>query len=885
MCPGRKQRNRILWLTVLVCAALVGLCLGEAAQAEGPADDWPALPLAGSEQAARPIASGRLVIGFQPGVSQAEQKSLLASRGWTSVRRLPALNAVVVSVPQGTEEALAGELKALPAVRYAEPDAVVQALNIPNDPYFDDQWNILQIGSIPAWDISVGSADVIIAIVDTGIDLGHPELAGKLVAGYDFVNEDPDPSDDNGHGTFCAGIAGAIGDNGQGIAGVAWNARLMPVKVLDSSGSGYVSDVAAGIVWAVDHGAKVINLSLGTSVPHSLLADAVDYALSRDGVLVAAAGNEYMLGSPPIYPAAYPDVVAVAAVGAKEEHAWYSNVGDYVDVAAPGGNSEGSKRILSTFGNGVDRGYAWGEGTSFAAPHVAGMAALLRSVNPSLSNLQVTYVITSTAWDRGAPGPDPEFGWGRVDAFQALLKANETTLRLEPTASAVTLDTMFRLDVVLSSHDQPVESAYVLLHFDPTILQVVDAGGQPANTIIPGDALPILVGAQVDNSAGTVLFDARASYAQPAPRGTFTLFTVRFRAIAQTLTPDGTRISIDPASQAFYYGWELVTARQGASVVVQAPWFIGSVRLQGHGTPPSSHWSGYALEVQLLDAAGSIVQSFDATTDETGRFTLLSPPSGTFDMRIKGRHSLSNIRRGVTLPAVGVVEMGTLREGDASGDDRVSGVDFSILASAYATRRGEAGWDARADFNDDGRITAADFSLLVSNYASEGPIILAGPSPAASLLPRTRSMRIWLAPQGQLVYAGDILELNVLLDTAGGAVDAVEFAIAYDPDILQPVAGVDVGGDLPIILQNQVQREQGRILVALGKELRGQPAEGTAVRLATLRFRALRPTRNGLRGTDVRFLPGSEAYFAGDALTNRHGDAVVVVAVNPSKSP
>ncbi|MGQ9517290.1 MAG: S8 family serine peptidase, partial [Anaerolineae bacterium] len=860
MCPGRKQRNRILWLTVLVCAALVGLCFGETAQAEGPAGDWPALPLVGSEQAARPRALGRLVIGFQANVSQAQQRGLLASRGWAVVRRLPALNAVVVSVPQGTEEALAGELRTVPAVRYAESDAIVQALDIPNDPYFDDQWNMGQIGSIPAWDISIGSADVIIAIVDTGIDLGHPELVGKLAAGYDFVFDDPDPSDDNGHGTFCAGIAGAVGNNGQGIAGVAWNARLMPIKVLDSEGTGYVSDVAAGIVWAVDHGAKVINLSLGTTEPHPLLADAVSYALSRDVVLVAAAGNSYTRGNTPNYPAAFSDVIAVAATGANDEHAYYSTTGDYVDVAAPGGNSERGNLILSTFGNGVNRGYAWGEGTSFAAPHVAGTAALLRSVNPSLSNFQVTYVITSTAWDKGAPGWDPEFGWGRMDAFQALVRAAETTLRLEPAAGAVALDTMFRLDVVLASRDQPVESAHVVLHFDPTVLQVVDAGGQPADTIIPGDALPILVRAQVDNSAGTVLFDARASYAQPAPRGTFTLFTARFRAIAQTLTPDGTRISIDPASQAFYYGMELVTARQDASVVVQAPWFIGSVLLQGHGTPPNSRWSGYTLEVQLLDAAGGVVRSFDVTTDETGRFTLLSPPSGTFDMRIKGRHSLSNMRQSVTLPAVGVVEMGALLEGDANGDDRVSGVDFSILASAYATRRGEAGWDARADFNDDGRIAAADFSLLVSNYASEGPITLAGTQPAASSLTPTRSMRIWLAPERQLVRAGGIMELNVLLDTAGEAVDAAEFVIAYDPDILQPVdavgrpaAGVDVGGDLPIILQNQVQREQGRILVALGKELRGRPAEGTAVRLATLRFQALRPTRNGLRGTDVRF--------------------------------
>ncbi|MGC8827995.1 MAG: cohesin domain-containing protein, partial [Anaerolineae bacterium] len=467
---------------------------------------------------------------------------------------------------------------------------------------------------------------------------------------------------------------------------------------------------------------------------------------------------------------------------------------------------------------------------------------------------------------------------------QALLRAADTSLRVEPAASAVSQDTIFRLNVVLSSEFLPVESASVILHFDPAVLQVVDASGQPANTIIPGDALPILMRAQADNAAGTVVFDARASYSGPAPRGDIVLFTVRFRAAAQTLTPEGTRISIDPMSQAFYYGQELVAKRQDASVVVQAPWFIGSVRLQGRGASPSARWSDYALTVRLLDAAGGVVRSFDVTTDETGRFALLSPPSGTFDMLVKGRHSLSSLRRGVTLPAAGVVDLGTLLEGDASGDDRVSGVDFSILATAYATQRGEAGWDERADFNDDGRITALDFSLLASNYGMEGPNAVAG-APTAPASPPLRSMRLWLAPERQLVYAGDIVELNVLLDTAGGTVDAAEFAISYDPDILQPTAGPEVGADLPVVLQNRVDGQRGVISVALGKELRGRPAQGAAVRLAVLRFKALRPTRSGLQGTDVRFLPGSDAYFAGSGLTNRHADAVIVVAVAPIKLP
>jgi subtilisin family serine protease len=302
----------------------------------------------------------------------------------------------------------------------------VDVIIVPNDVHYNrHQWNLRQINLPLAWPMTTGSSTLTIAIVDTGIDLGHPDLAAKIVAGYDFVNKDDNPSDDEGHGTHVAGIAGAIGDNIIGVAGVAWNPRLMPVKVLDSEGSGWYSDIAAGITWAADHGARIINLSLTGGSANSTLQNAVNYAYDKGCLIVAAAGNDYEHGNPVKYPAAFPHVVAVAATTYQDEHASYSETGSYVDLAAPGGDPTSSSDpdpyhwIMSTYWR-TQASYAQIVGTSQAAPHVAGLAALIWSVNPNLSPEQVEYVMKSSAVDLGPAGRDDTFGDGRIDAMTAL---------------------------------------------------------------------------------------------------------------------------------------------------------------------------------------------------------------------------------------------------------------------------------------------------------------------------------------------------------------------------------------------------------------------------------------------------------------------------------
>ncbi len=242
-------------------------------------------------------------------------------------------------------------------------------------------------------------------MIDTGVDSNHPDLRGRVVAGYDFVNGDSDPSDDNGHGTAVAGTAAAAGNNGVGVAGVAWGVSVLPVKVLGANGSGSYSAIANGITYSADQGARVINLSLGGTSSSRTLQNAADYAGGKGCLLVAAAGNNG--NSTAVYPAACKNVVAVSALNQADTLPYWSNYGAYVDISAPG---EG---ITTTWPGGS---YVTISGTSFSSPIVAVIAALSLSLDGNLSNSSLVDLLSSTADDLGAPGYDIYFGAGRVNA-------------------------------------------------------------------------------------------------------------------------------------------------------------------------------------------------------------------------------------------------------------------------------------------------------------------------------------------------------------------------------------------------------------------------------------------------------------------------------------
>jgi len=293
-------------------------------------------------------------------------------------------------------------------VLYVEPNFLLQAADtVPNDPNWGVQYGMINIRAPQGWDLTTGSAAVTIAIVDTGVDQGHLDLAGKLVAGYDFVNNDNDAQDDNGHGTHVAGIAAAISNNGAGIAGVSWGARIMPVKVLNDKAGGSYSNVAQGVIWAVDHGAQVINLSLGGYSPSSVMEDAINYAHSKGIVVVAAAGNagnNFVL-----YPARYLNVIAVASTNSSNNWAG-SNYGPEIDLAAPG------LLIYST----TIGSYDYKSGSSMAAGFVSGLASILMGIPGNISPDEIEFQMESTALDVEFAGWDDYTGAGLIQMDAAI---------------------------------------------------------------------------------------------------------------------------------------------------------------------------------------------------------------------------------------------------------------------------------------------------------------------------------------------------------------------------------------------------------------------------------------------------------------------------------
>jgi thermitase len=363
------------------------------------------LGLVGSSFSAE-FVPGRVLAKPSSSATDASIEGALRSAGAREIGRVPQIGVRILRVPEKAEARVIAAFSKNPNFEFAEPDYLANIILTPNDPYYAAyQWHLPKVNAPAAWDSTTGSAGVTVAVVDSGVQATHPDLAGRVLAGYDFVNNDADPSDDNGHGTAVAGVAAAKGNDGIGVAGAAWNVSILPVKVMAANGSGSHSAIANGINYSADRGARIVNLSIGGTSSSRTLQSSVNYANSKGCILIAAAGNNG--SSTTVYPAAYSGVTAVSALTPTDTLASFSSYGSFVDISSPG---EG---ITTSWVNG---GYVTISGTSFSSPLVAGIAALALSVNPSLSNTAVASLLTSNADDLGAPGADIYFGAGRVNA-------------------------------------------------------------------------------------------------------------------------------------------------------------------------------------------------------------------------------------------------------------------------------------------------------------------------------------------------------------------------------------------------------------------------------------------------------------------------------------
>ncbi|MDB5083893.1 MAG: hypothetical protein JWN30_779 [Bacilli bacterium] len=285
--------------------------------------------------------------------------------------------------------------------------------NEPNDVLYGRyQWNFPYIGADQEWSINTGNPAVKVAVVDTGVDMNHPEFQDQLTDGYNVIDPSSPAQDDNGHGTHVSGVIAAKTNNLEGVAGIAFNNKIMPVKAMDKDGSGSVADIATGIEWAVDHGANVINLSLGNNEDSAVLHQAVQYAYSHNVAVIAAMGNDN--SNEPNYPAAYPEAISVCALDSNGQRASFSNYGPHAFISAPGVS------IASTY---PDNRYASMSGTSMACPHITGVVSLLKSINAQFNVDQIKSILQNSAIDLGDPGRDPYYGYGLVNAPAAASQA------------------------------------------------------------------------------------------------------------------------------------------------------------------------------------------------------------------------------------------------------------------------------------------------------------------------------------------------------------------------------------------------------------------------------------------------------------------------------
>lgn len=353
---------------------------------------------------------GRILVQPKGGVSDADLDGAVRVHRGHRTHNMRASNVHVVALPAGSDErAVLRALRRNPRIKFAEFDEVVELAAMTNDPLASTSWHLAKINAPSAWDRAAGTG-VVVAVLDTGVDAAHPDLATRLVAGWNLYDNNADTRDVHGHGTKTAGAVGEAANNAMGSAGVSWDAQVMPIRIGSPTGTSTFSLIAAGITWAADHGARVASVSFRGLGGSATVLSAAQYMRSKGGVVIVAAGNEGALQSTP--PNSF--LTTVAATASTDARASFSNYGPFIDVAAPGVS------IRTTVRGGA---YGTASGTSFSTPIVAGVYALMMSVNRTLSPVQLDSMLFASAVDLGAGGFDNYFGYGRVDAAAAVAAA------------------------------------------------------------------------------------------------------------------------------------------------------------------------------------------------------------------------------------------------------------------------------------------------------------------------------------------------------------------------------------------------------------------------------------------------------------------------------
>lgn len=352
----------------------------------------------------------RILIKFKDGIAVERKNKVMSDYGFKEKSDLKQIGVKMMTLPLGHNPQLIVESlikNEADAIEFAEPDYIVEPSLLPNDPWFANwQKDKQQMNAPGAWDKTSGLPEIILAVADTGVNCSHEDLAGKCVEGWNFYQNNSDTADVHGHGTAVAGVAAAVGNNSLGVAGMTWQTKIMPLRVSAASGTATYSAIASAIIYAADHGAKVVNNSYQTG-GSSTVQRAARYLEGKGGLLVVSEGN---YGSDTGY-ANDPNIISVSAVDSYDVRYSWSSFGRDVDIAAPGCTG------ATTLMNG---GYGSFCGTSNAAPEIAGVLMLIWSANMSLAPNEVRDILFRSAYDLGTGGWDQYYGWGRVNAGAAI---------------------------------------------------------------------------------------------------------------------------------------------------------------------------------------------------------------------------------------------------------------------------------------------------------------------------------------------------------------------------------------------------------------------------------------------------------------------------------
>jgi subtilisin family serine protease len=543
------------------------------------------------------FAEGRIIVLPRAGLPESDLKKIFNDHRGNG-RKIGQSDLYIVDIPHGSERGVVARLEHNPHIKSAELDYLVSPEFVPNDPNYLSAWHLPKISAPSAWDSSLG-AGVTVAILDSGVDGSHPDLASRMVPGWNFYDNNSITSDVFGHGTKVAGTASAITNNGVGVSGVAGQSRIMPLRVSATSGSANISTIASAITWAADHGVRVANVSFNSVAGSASIQNASQYMKSKGGLVVVAAGNNGIdQGYTPTT-----TLIAVSATDGNDFKTSWSSYGSFVSVAAPGAG------ILTTS---VGGGYGSVSGTSFASPVTAGVIALMMAANPGLPNTDIEKRLFSSATDLGDMGRDIYYGWGRVNAaaaVQSVISATPTLDIQSPVASITSPyvgDTVSGLVPVNVSATDNVGVSRVELWVNNTVVAIDNAAPFAFtwdSTGAPNGTANLV--AYAYDAAGNV--DASEPVAVTVSNGTV--------QIAKDTTPPVVKI-VNPIAGNVSGNVTITTNASDngpASGITQTIYVDGVAKASGTGTTLSASWNtkpknvsgGHVIKVIAKDAAGN----------------------------------------------------------------------------------------------------------------------------------------------------------------------------------------------------------------------------------------------------------------------------------------